>query len=171
MIIGRTAQCVAFCLMVSTALAADVGIGNVALLPDSQEWVPILVSGGELVAGMDFAIQVGDGGTPNGGVDTKPIISELDTTGANTVFNVSNLGSNPQSLGDLIWVDSLLTDPASAPTVPAAGVVAWIMVDTANTSIEDAPYTIHLSNVGPVSRCDGLCGFHYNNRLRGTYLH
>jgi autotransporter-associated beta strand protein len=144
-----TATFFVFSLTACIASAAEVRIGNVALLPNSQTRIPVIVTGGEMVAGMDFAVQVGDGGVLNGGVDTKPILRELDTTGPNTVFASSNLGSNPQPLGNLIWVDSLLTDPALSPTVPAAGVLAWLEIDTANTTTADAPYTIRLSNVGP----------------------
>jgi hypothetical protein len=128
------------------AFSAEVRFGNIGLRPNSIVEVPILVSGGQLVSGVDFAIQVGDGGFANGGTSTKPVILAVDTTGPNTVFASSNMGSAPVSDGGLMWIDSLLTNPAASAQVPAAGVLAWITFDTTATSLNDS-YAVRLNHV------------------------
>jgi hypothetical protein len=132
--------------LIPRAYCAEVRFGNLALRPDSIVVVPVFVTGGQLVTGLDFAIQVGDGGVANHGTSTKPIILALDTTGPNTVFASSNLGSAPTPNGGLMWIDSVLTNPAVRPQVPAVGVLAWITFDTRGTALNDS-YAVRLDHV------------------------
>jgi hypothetical protein len=140
------AAAIVFFATISNVLGAEVRFGNIALPPNAQTWVPVLVTGGESVSGMDFAIQVGDGGLANGGSATKPAILDLDTTGPNTVFHSSNIGSDPQSSGGLMWADSVLTDLDGTAHVPASGILAWVMFDTAGTAVNDV-YSVKLDHV------------------------
>ncbi len=71
---------------------------------DAQRRIPILVSSAthEHVEGLNLAVQLGDGGSANGGVNTAPRITNLDIIGPGTIFSASNTGSTPQYLGDLL---------------------------------------------------------------------
>jgi hypothetical protein len=140
------AAAILFFAVITGAFCAEVRFGNIALRPNSIINVPVLVTGGQLVTGVDFAIQVGDGGFANGGTSTKPVILALDTTGPNTVFVSSNLGSDPTSNGGLMWIDALLTNPAVSAQVTAAGVLAWVTFDTTGTFLNDG-YAIRLNHV------------------------
>ena len=59
-------------------------------MPGQQ--VPILVSGSDAVSGVDFFVQVGDGGATVGGDDTGPTITQVDLV-SGTIFAANNTGA------------------------------------------------------------------------------
>ena len=130
--------------------AAVIDVGTHYLLPNDERRIPITVSGGDLVEGLNFYIQVADGGEINEGIATKPKITGLDIIGPGTLFNQSNTGSEPMHLPDsggtyLIWKDSTTTAPGVH--LNATGTLAFVTINTANTSSSDSPYSLNLDNV------------------------
>ena len=54
-------------------------VGDHTLLPDTAgQQIEIFVTGDEQVQGLNFYIQVGDGGVPAGGSDVGPTIQDVD---------------------------------------------------------------------------------------------
>jgi hypothetical protein len=108
------------------AFAAPVIEGGIHyLLPNDQRTIPIMVSGGDLVEGINFYVQLGDGGPINGGTTTAPKISAIDLVGSGTLFSQSNTGSQAMCLPDsggtyLIWGDWITTQPPN-DKISAAG--------------------------------------------------
>ncbi len=125
------AAAVLACIFSQHVWAASVTVGNHVLLPDTpNQIVSLYVSGGEQIAGEDFFAQVGDGGTFNGGVNTKPTITYVDMV-YGSIFGENNNGpfGDPGngSLHPLIWVDSTTT---ISGTVSANGRLAVLVLDT-----------------------------------------
>jgi hypothetical protein len=91
--------------------------------------VPITVSGGDPVAGVNLLVQTGDGGVALGGnAHSAPRIQDVDVTGTGTVFASNNNGhayDDPPT--DQLWQVHTAT---AAGTVAAAGVLAYVTVDT-----------------------------------------
>jgi len=140
--------CLAACSPAWAAPAIDVGTHY--LLPNDTRTIAIAVSGGDQVRGLNFYIQVGDGGSINEGTDTKPKITGISIIGAGTLFASSNTGSQPMPLPDsggtyLIWKDTTTTQ--TGVTLSAAGTLAYATIDTTGTSSSDDPYDLILTNV------------------------
>jgi hypothetical protein len=128
------------------AWAANVVVGNHVLMPNmANQVVSIYVSGGEAVAGEDFFAQVGDGGTFNGGVNTKPALANVDII-TGSIFDGNNNGafgdSGNGSTHPLIWVDGTTT---STGTVAADGRLAKLTLDT--TGLASGTFPLLLSGV------------------------
>jgi hypothetical protein len=87
--------------------------------------VPIMISGGDAVAGVDLFVQLGDGGAAVGGVDVGPTITNLDLAGE-AIFAANNTGVfvDPKPL---IWGSTTTTQSG---TVAAAGRLATLTIDT-----------------------------------------
>jgi hypothetical protein len=90
--------------------------------------VPITVSGGDPVAGVNLLVQTGDGGAALGGhAGSAPRIQDVDPTAPGTVFGANNNGrafDDPPT--DQLWQVHTVTN---AGTVPAAGVLAYVTLD------------------------------------------
>lgn len=135
----------------SPAIAAPViDVGTHYLLPGSVKTIAIGVSGGDLVEGLNFYVQVGDGGSANSGYDTKPTITGIDIIGSGTLFSQSNRGSEQASLGGLIWSDWTITQIDSITNtgvkLAATGTLAYVTINTADTTSGDS-YSLSLTNV------------------------
>jgi autotransporter-associated beta strand protein len=134
------------------ALAVPVIDGGIHyLLPDDQRTIPITVRGDDLVEGIDFYLQLDDGGVVNGGTATSPKITAIDLIGPGTLFSQSNTGSQATHLPDsggtyLIWADWITTQPSDSP-LSATGTLAYITLDTTGASASDVPYTLSFDNV------------------------
>jgi len=126
----------------SPALAAPIiDVGTYYLLPYGEKTIAITVSGGDQVGGLDFYIQVADGGAVNDGSATKPKITGIDIIGPGTLFSQSNRGAQPVSLpGGLIWSDWTITKPGV--TLAATGTLAYVTIDTTGTASSDPPSLI-----------------------------
>jgi autotransporter-associated beta strand protein len=145
-------------LTASPGLTALVIEGGTHFLsPGVQVRVPIMVSGGDLAAGLNLWVQIGDGGTANGGSLTAPIITAVDIVGPGTVFNSSNTGQYAFQSGGLMWGASTTTNPpASAASVPATGTLAYITIDTTGATTRTYPLRLQgvASSVFPPSGAD-----------------
>ena len=80
----------------SPAWAAPViDVGTHYLLPNDMRTIPIAVSGGDPVQGLDFFVQVADGGAINGGTATTPAITGIDIIGPGTLFSKATRVRSP----------------------------------------------------------------------------
>jgi hypothetical protein len=121
---------------VPTPAAPAIAVGNIQLLPDKpNQTVQVFVSGGDVVQGLNFEIQTGDGGPDSGGTaaGAGPLITNLDLL-TGTIFAANNTGQHgggPLSLTGKtkaqVWEATTTT---SATTVAAAGLLANITFDT-----------------------------------------
>ncbi len=121
------------------------------VLPNDLRTIPVTVSGGELVEGINFYVQLADGGPINGGTVTAPKIAAIDLVGPGTLFSQSNTGSHAMCLPDsggtyLIWGDWITTQPPDGK-IPAAGTLAYITLDTSGAAASDVPYALSFVNV------------------------
>lgn len=128
-------------LTCSTANAASITVGNHVLLANTpNQTITLQITGGEQVAGEDFFAQIGDGGAFNGGVNSKPVFTNIDIIGG-TIFSANNLGSfGDPTVGNaahpLIWDDGTVT---ATGTVTAAGTLATLVIDTTGLSSGSFP--------------------------------
>jgi hypothetical protein len=130
--------------------AASISAGMHFLAPNMLgQQVQILVSGGQPVSGIDFFVQVGDGGAAGGGDDTAPIITSVDLL-TGTIFASNNTGvfTDPTPL---LWGATTTT---SSGTVAADGLLATLTIDT--TGILAGQYGLILdpSSTGPTAFAD-----------------
>ncbi len=123
---------------------ADVTLGNYQLLPNTpNQTIPIYVTGGALVAGMNFNLQVGDGGPAHGGTP-GPVFTNVDLV-SNTIFQndhapPTNLGSQPDPQV-LTWD---IVTANNGDYVSANGLLATVTVDTTGfTNGETFPLEIN----------------------------
>jgi hypothetical protein len=125
-----------------------INVPNVTLLPNTpNQLVTVTVTGMSQVAGEDFFAQIGDGGTFNNGVNTRPVFSNVDIL-TGTIFTGNNTGATmdpggPESAHPLIWVDGTTTNTG---TVPDGGLLATLTIDT--TGISSGTFPLLLSGVG-----------------------
>ncbi len=122
-------------------------VGSHSLLPDLPEQViSITVSGGELVQGLDFRVQVADGGPhpPINGEIAGPHITAVDLV-SETIFSGNHSGQVDSLRSPQLWVQTVTTAPETAPNdwVAADGLLATITVDT--TGFLEGTYDLVLS--------------------------
>ena len=64
-----------------------IDIGEITLQENlADQVVPIFVGGGDLVQGINFNLQVADGGPLEGGSILGPAITSVDLIGSGTIF-------------------------------------------------------------------------------------
>jgi hypothetical protein len=137
----------AVCLLTAGAWASPIiNVGTIEAQPGEIKTFSISVTGGGAVQGLDFYIQIGDGGTANSGVGTKPVITDVDIVGLGTLFNASNVGQTNAFTSDLLWAASTTTDTSKASYLDASGVIAFVTIDTAGTTVGES-YPLLLSGV------------------------
>ena len=131
--------------------AASVVVGNWYLSANTaNQVVPIFVTGGESIGGLDFFAQIGDGGAFLGGVNVKPAFQSVDALGLfvgnnNGAFGDPNGAPAGSNAGHpLLWVDGTTT---ATGTVPAAGTLATLVVSTVGGGAGTFP--LKLSGVAP----------------------
>lgn len=136
---------VAFALATQPSRAASITVGNKTLLPNTpNQKIQIMISGTEMVIVDDIYVQIGDGGTFNGGVNTKPVFQNVDVV-TGTIFAGGN-GAHPDpsnSSHPLIWVDG--TSTLTGSSVQANGLLATLTVDT--TGVSAGTFPLLLSGV------------------------
>jgi len=136
LLIGSRAANAAGTLSLSTN-TVNIGTGQV---------ININISGSDQVRDTNFFVQVNDGGTVNGGVATKPIITGLDVTTG--IFAGDNTGNTFNTNGSLIAGAATNTNPPSgATTVSDNGVLAKLTLDTTGMT-NGSTFTIRFDNVG-----------------------
>lgn len=147
------------CFWVAVALQAQivVNVGTHSLLPNTpNQSIPIHVSGGAAVAGLNFRAQVADGfpDVPGSLVD-GPNITGVDIIGTTspTIFTGNNTGQqDPGSVPQL----SIRTTTTSSGTVTANGLLVTLTLDT--TGFATGTYALSLSSTfaGGTSFLDSL---------------
>ncbi len=115
-----------------------ITVGSLEAFPNEIRTFDIQVTGGDMVQGLDFYVQIGDGGVANGGADTVPVITAVDIVGAGTLFSASNTGQRTPLSSDLLWAVSTTTDIGQAATLAASGICARLTVDTTGTAIGES---------------------------------
>jgi hypothetical protein len=142
------------CLFASSAapptVAATIDAGTHLLAPNTPgQQVPILVTGGEPISGIDLFVQIGDGGAVVGGDDTGPIITNLDlVTGAIFATNNSGVFTDPTPL---IWGATTTT---TSGTVSASGVLATLTIDTTGILTGQFDLILNPPSTGPTAFAD-----------------
>lgn len=123
------------------ARGATINVGNNYLVPNTAgQVIRFYVTGAEAVQGLNFNVQVGDGGLAAGGVTIGPAITSVDITGG-TIFSGNNTGQ-VNALGlPQIAVSTITT---SSGTVPASGLLAAVTFDT--TGFFVGSWSLSLSN-------------------------
>jgi hypothetical protein len=137
----------------SVLIGATVSVGHIQLQPNrSDQWIDVLVSGGDQVAGLDLFVQIGDGGRqltyfglPPG--RSAPVITNVELK-SNTIFQgVTDVPinlSSPQLPQTAVYTLALV---GAAPTVSAQGKLARIQIDT--TGFYGGTWPVRLSEVLP----------------------
>ncbi len=119
----------------STWATPIINVGNIVLSPNTAGQVrQILVSGPDAVQGLNFRLQVEDGGTGAGGSINGPKITAVDIIGPGTIFNSSNTGSVDPGSAPQFAERRTSTNLAVSPTVAASGVLANVTFDTTGFS-------------------------------------
>ena len=120
-----------FCLAATVQAANVVTIGNHVLLPNTPGQVITLnVSGTDQVGGLDFFLQVADGGPGAVGNILAPGISGDILTGM--IFASNNTGLNDGNPGGSNFGNEivLLSTTTNSGTVLANGLLATVTIDT-----------------------------------------
>jgi hypothetical protein len=135
------------CFLTASGWASPlIDVGTIEAQPNTTKTFTISATGGGSVQGLDLYIQIGDGGTANSGVGTKPIITSVDIVGVGTLFNTSNTGQQNAFTSDLLWAVSTTTDTNRADYLDASGIIAYVTIDTTGTAIGES-YPLLLSGV------------------------
>jgi hypothetical protein len=108
------------------ARAAVINVGNILLAADTAgQTRQFFVTGAEQVGGLEFDIQVGDGGSAFGGVDTGPRITAIDLK-TGTIFGAS---SNQADTASFPLARQSTVD-LNVGTVLDNGLIATVTFDT-----------------------------------------
>ncbi len=129
-----------------TAATPLIAVGQHGLLPNTPgQTIGIFVSGGRLVEGVNFNIQVADGGPELGGSQDGPAITGVDLING-TIFDNNNTGEN-----DLLAMLGLEYPQAAAHTtttlsgsVAASGLLATVTIDT--TGFATGTWSLRMAN-------------------------
>jgi hypothetical protein len=151
--------CGVLLLASSTAALAGVvvNVGDYAFAPGEIRRIPLYVSSDneQQIMGMNFYVQIGDGGTVNGGFDTAPIIAGVDVSGPGTIFALDHEEPMVFPNEQLIWGAMVTTvsyedpdDPTNllAGTVLCDGIFAYVTID-ATGATPGQTYSLKLSGV------------------------
>jgi hypothetical protein len=139
--------CVVAGLPLIDADAAVVTAGMHTLAPNAaNQTIAISVSGGELVAGVDLFLQIGDGGVLVGGDDTGPTITAIDF-GDVGIFAGNNTGVflDPSPL---LWGATTTTQTG---TVAATGQLALVTVNTVGITSGRYDLILNPPTTGPTA--------------------
>ena len=108
-------------------------VGSHRLLPNTpNQTFPIYVTGGGPVQGLNFYIQVGDGGVPAGGTDVGPVITSVDILGG-TIFQSNNNGAydtDGSGANDTVPMFEGRTTSTASGSVNASGLLGTVTIDT-----------------------------------------
>jgi hypothetical protein len=139
----------------TAALADDEGtdgpqiaVGTHVVQPNTPgQTIPIYVSGGWPVQGLNFNIQVADGGPSAGGMLSAPVITDVDILTA-TIFAATNTGlrtdANYPGGADPVPQHEYRGTTTAAGTVSAEGLLATVTIDT--TGFERGSWSLVMSN-------------------------
>lgn len=130
-----------------TVLAGPmIVVGNHHLAADTPgQQISLLVSGGDAVEGLDFNVQIGDGGAALNGITVAPVITSVDLL-TGTIFAGNNTGQ--VDLATLPLFDASTTTTAGG-TVAASGLLATLTIDTTGFFGGSWPLELGATNNGP----------------------
>jgi hypothetical protein len=111
--------------------------------------VQIHVTGGEPVSGVDFFVQVGDGGATVGGTDTGPKITNVDLV-TGTIFGMNNTAAFTDP-APLLWGATTTTANGS---VAANGLLATLTIDTTGFATGQYNLILNPPSTGPTAFAD-----------------
>jgi len=134
-------------LLVSPVAVADpiIEVGTYDINPASGQQIVIPVSGGDDVVGLNFLIQLGDGGTANGGVTSEVVIQAVDLiTDPTLIFEPNNAGQTPLVVEPQLQYHTTIT---AAGTVSASGNLAVVTID-ASAATPGQSFDLRLRDVG-----------------------
>ena len=120
-----------------------IDVGEHELLANTPDQsIQIMVAGGDDVQGVNFRIQVADGGThPEvGGSIDGPVITDIDLM-TGTIFDGNHTGQNSLLSFPQVSVQSITTETG---TVPANGLLATVTFDT--TGFSDGEFNLHIGD-------------------------
>jgi hypothetical protein len=123
-------------------------VGSHVLEPNTPgQTIPIYVSGGWPVQGLNFNIQVADGGPAAGGTLTAPVIADVDIL-TGTIFAATNTGlrtdDDDPAGADAVPQHEYRGTTTAAGTVSAEGLLATVTIDT--TGFERGSWSLVISN-------------------------
>jgi len=130
-------------------LTPVIDVGHHVLLPDTPgQTFQVSVTGGDLVQGLNFNLQVADGGPEWGGVIDGPAIEALDIL-TGTIFDGNNTGTvdldgGPPSGSDIAPQYEGRSTTTDSGSVPASGLLATVTIDT--TGFSSGTWDLFLSN-------------------------
>jgi len=131
----------------AAAAVPQITVGSHQIVAgEANQVIPLYVTGGQMVQGLDFYIELGDGGLPNGGSDTIPVISNVDIVGPGTLFHQSNTGQFDTFTSGLLWAVSTTTNSAVIDEIAADGLLAYVTIDAAGT-VAGQSYSLSLMGV------------------------
>ncbi len=141
---------VSICLTLDTS-GASITVGDVQLVANQpDQWVDIEVSGGDMVAGLDLFVQVGDGGPqlvdfglPAG--KPGPSITGVDLKTGTIFQGVSDLPTDVGSTQLPQTAVLTLSLVGAISSVPAEGTLARVQVDT--TGFFGGTWSLQLDDV------------------------
>ncbi len=124
-----------------TTYALGLSVNTTTLNSSASEQLIFSVTGGTLVDGMEFNIQIGDGGSDLGGTDTNPTITGivLDT---GTIF----APNSPTQADPVTFPLARQSTVDVTSSVAASGIVAFVTLDTSALTPGD-DFDLILSNV------------------------
>ncbi len=125
-----------------------IEVGTHVLEPNTPgQTIPIYVSGGWPVQGLNFNVQIADGGPLAGGTLLAPVITGVDILTA-TVFAASNTGirtdADDAAGDDPVPQHAYRGTTTAAGMVNADGLLATVTIDT--TGFERGSWSLTLSN-------------------------
>ena len=123
-----------------------INVPNVNLVENTpNQTVVVKINGSDAVYSEDLWVQIGDGGTTAGGVNTGPVFQNVDIT--NTTIFAGNNGGQGDSSYPLVW-EADTYDP-SGTVGDANGVLATLTISTVGMTSPSGPYQLILDNVAP----------------------
>lgn len=109
-----------------------INVGDFQLFPDTPgQEIEILVSGGDPVEGLNFNVQIGDGGVDLGGTTVGPSVADIDIL-TGTIFDGNHTGFvDPEAVAGVDFpLVEIRTTTTNMDTVAADGLLATLWIDT-----------------------------------------
>lgn len=91
-----------------------------------NQTIQVFVTGGESITGVNYNIQIGDGGVEVGGLTVGPRLTALDFI-TDTIFEDNHTAPLDSGVYPQIWMGWIMT---AHDTVPADGLLATFTIDT-----------------------------------------
>jgi len=125
------------------ASTATIALEDYNLLANTPgQVITISVTGGDDVDGLEFFLQVADGGPDAGGTIVGPEITNADIL-TGTIFDGNNTGEAAGSVIPQFWQSGTTTDH---DTVSADGLLATVTIDTTGFHEGEGPWDLKMSD-------------------------